>query len=135
MEFSLDINNLFTFENLFVLIGLIILLTPIYIYSLRTEKKKLQEIIESKVKVLQKAFDISEEAILIFSDKQEVIYANKTMIKLFKLGEDFMQKPLQIMPKVEVKKSWIELGELIKKTGRIISKKDALVPPDKTIDQ
>ena len=65
MEFALDINKLLTIENLFVLIGLIILLTPIYIYSLRTEKKKLQEMIESKVKVLQKAFDISEEAILI----------------------------------------------------------------------
>lgn len=115
MEFALDINKLLTIENLFVLIGLIILLTPIYIYSLRTEKKKLQKMIESKVKVLQKAFDISEEAILILSDKQKVIYANKTMIKLLKLGEDFMQNSLQIMPKVEVKKSWVELGELIKK--------------------
>ncbi len=123
MEFALDINKLLTIENLFVLIGLIILLTPIYIYSLRTEKKTLQEMIESKVKVLQKAFDISEEAILILSDKQEVIYANKTMIKLLKLGEDFMQNPLQIMPKVEVKKSWIELGELIKKREESSQKK------------
>ena len=115
MDFSLDINNLLTSESLFVLIGLIILFTPIYIYSLRAEKKKLHEIVESKVKVFQKVFDISEEAILILSDKQEVIYANKTMIKLFKLGEGFMQNPLHIMPKVEVKKSWIELGELIRK--------------------
>ncbi len=115
MEFSLDINNFLTLESVLVLIGLVILLIPIYLYSLRAGKKKLQGIIESKVKVLQKVFDISEEAILILSDKQEVVYANKAMIKLFKLGEDFMQKPLQIMPKVEVKKNWIELGELIKK--------------------
>ena len=115
MDFLLDINNLLTLENLFVLIGLIILFTPIYIYSLRAEKKKLHKIVESKVKVFHKAFDISEEAILILSDKQEVIYANKTMMKLFKLGEDFMQNTLQIMPKIKVKKSWIELGELIKK--------------------
>lgn len=123
MDFSLDINNLLTSESLFVLIGLIILFTLIYIYSLRTEKKKLHEIVESKVKVLQKVFDISEEGILILSDKQEVIYANKTMIKLFKLGEDFMQNPLHIMPKVEVKKSWIELGELIRKREESSQKK------------
>ncbi len=127
MQFSLDMNNLLIFENLFVLIGLIIFFTLIYIYSLRAKKsakkKKLAGIVESKVKVFQKVFDISEEAILILSDKQEVIYVNKTMIKLLNLGEDFMQKPLQTMPKVEVKKSWIDLGELIWKREKSSQKK------------
>lgn len=115
MEFAWVLHNVLTFESLFILVGLVILLTPIYLYSLHAEKKKLHDIVESKVKVLQKAFDISEEAILILSDKQEVIYANKTMIKLLKPGADFIQNILPVMPKVEVKKSWVELGELIKK--------------------
>ncbi len=114
MDLSLDINNLLTFESLFVLIGAITVFTPVYLYALRREKKRVYGIVDSKVKVLQKAFDVSEEAILILSEKQELIYANKTMIKLFKLEENFMQKPLRIMPKIKVKKSWIELDELIK---------------------
>jgi polar amino acid transport system substrate-binding protein len=113
MESLVDMNSLLTLENLFVLIGLVLLLTPIYIYSLRTEKKKLQAIVESKVKVLQKAFDVSEDAILILSNKQKVIYANKSMIKLLNLGENFIQKPLQTIPKIKVKQNWVALDALI----------------------
>ena len=113
MEFLLDMNSLLTLENLFVLVGLVLLFTPIYIYSLRTEKKKLQAIVESKVKVLQKAFDVSEDAILILSNKQKVIYANKSMIKLLNLGENFIQKPLQSIPKIKIKQSWVALDALI----------------------
>jgi polar amino acid transport system substrate-binding protein len=113
MESLVDMNSLLTLENLFVLIGLVLLLTPIYIYSLRTEKKKLQAIVESKVKVLQKAFDVSEDAILILSNKQKVIYANKSMVKLLNLGENFIQKPLQTIPKIKVKQNWVALDALI----------------------
>jgi polar amino acid transport system substrate-binding protein len=113
MDFSLDINNLRTFENIIILLVLFLLLLRIYL--LIKEKKKLQKLIEKKVKIFQKAFDISEDAILILSDKNKVIYANKSMIKLLDLDEGYMLEPLKYMPKVKVKKDWLELDKFIKK--------------------
>jgi len=117
MELSLDINNLLTFENTFIFSVLLVFL--VRIYFLTKEKKKLQKLVESKTKVFQKAFDISEDAILILSDKNKVLYANKSMIKLLGLPERFMLKPLAYMPKVKVKKDWLALDTFIKKVHKV----------------
>ncbi len=114
VEIGQQIYNQLTLENLFVLIGLIILFSPIYIYSLRTEKKRLHEIVESKVEVLKKIFDVSEDAVLILSNQNEVLYANKMMIKLFKIKDDFLHSTLKEMPMIKDKESWISLEKLIK---------------------
>ena len=117
MELSLDINNLLTFENTFMFLALLVFLVSIYF--LTKEKKKLQKLVERRVKVFQKVFDISEDAILVLSDKNKVLYANKSMIKLLGLPERFMLKPLAYMPKVKVKKDWLGLDTFIKKAHKV----------------
>lgn len=117
MEFLLDINNLLTFENTFMFLILLVFL--VRIYFLIKETKKLKKLLERRDKVFQKAFDISEDAILILSDKNKVFYANKSMIKLLGLDEGFMLKPLKYMPKVKVKKDWLELDTFIKKIHKV----------------
>ena len=101
------------FNIIFLIPLLFIVLIAIHLYSLSRGKKELLKVVDSKVKIFEKAFDISEDAMLILSDKNEIVYANRTMKKLLSLGEDFMFKPLIKMPKIEVKTKWVSLDELI----------------------
>jgi len=117
MELSLDINNLLTFENTVILLALLVFL--VCIYFLAKEKKKLQKLVDRKVEVFKKAFDISEDAILILSDKNKVLYANRSMVKLLGLQKGFMHKTLEYMPKVKVKKDWVELDTFIQKEHKV----------------
>jgi len=95
----------------------LIILSGIYFYlSSKREKKELLSVVNNKVKIFQKAFDISEDAILIFSKENEILYANITMRKLLLLPKEFMFKPLSVMPKVKIKSNWIALDELIEQT-------------------
>ena len=55
--------NQLTLENILVSIVLLSLFFLLRIYLLSKEKKKLKELINNKIKMFQKAFDISEDAI------------------------------------------------------------------------
>ncbi|HFQ61051.1 MAG TPA: diguanylate cyclase, partial [Epsilonproteobacteria bacterium] len=100
-------------DSIYVLLIIIITFIGIHFYSLSREKKELLQVVDNKVKVFQKAFDISEDAMLILSDDNEVVYANKAMQKLLDLSKDFMFKPLAKMPQIKIKKEWITLDKLI----------------------
>ena len=113
MEVPSDVNNVLTLENTFIFLVFLVFVVLIRIYFLIKEKKKLLKIVEKKVQMLQKAFDISEDAILILSDKNKVLYANKTMIQLLDLDRGFMLKPLKHMPKIKVKRDWLELDTFL----------------------
>jgi polar amino acid transport system substrate-binding protein len=67
------------------------------------------------VKIFKKAFDISEDAVLVLSDNNEIRYANKTLQSLLSLPENFLEKPLSPMPKIRVKREWIALDVFIHK--------------------
>ncbi len=97
-------------EMIFVLFGLVF---SLFIFIYISKKKKEVLVIQEKMKVYQKAFDISEDAILMLSDNKEVVYANRSMIKLLDLKEDHLSIPLTKMPKIKVKKEWLKLEELI----------------------
>jgi len=115
-----------TLDNAFIVIVVIVILAIfllIRILGLSKEKKKLKWLIENKVNAFQKAFDISEDAILILSDNNEVVYINRPMIKLLELKKDFMLKPLAKMPKFKIKQNWIALDELIKMSSLTSEKK------------
>ncbi len=126
MEFILEVFNYVTFENAFifiVVVSIIIIFLLIRTFGLSREKEKLKWLIENKVNAFQKAFDISEDAILILSDNNEVVYINTPMVKLLDLKKDFMLKPLEKMPKFKIKQNWIALDELIKESSRTSKEK------------
>ncbi len=85
-----------------------------YRYRLRVEKKKLRSMVSDKISVMQKAFEVCKDAVLILSDTQEILYANKPMKKLLKLDENYYETFLNNMIKVEAGKEWRTLSRLIK---------------------
>jgi len=114
------INKMTVEEYALVAISLLFIFFLLYIYSLSQEKKKLRETLENNLKVFQKAFDMSEDAILILSDKNEVMYANNTMVRLLQLNNTFLLKALESIVQIKVKKDWIALDQFIKE-NRITS--------------
>ncbi len=100
-----------------LLFAFVLLFLVIYIYTLKKSKKRLKESVERKMKIFQKTFDISEDAILILSDKNEVIYANKSIIKLLDFNDDYISNP-PIMPKIKVSKDWLEWDKFIKNNNK-----------------
>jgi len=118
MNFTLEkleqITNQMTQEG-YAPIGLSILFIffLIYMYFLMRRKKKARLAAANSVKVFQKAFDLSRDSMLILSDKNEVIYANKSMVRLLQLEENFLLKVLEKIPEIKVKKSWVALDKFI----------------------
>ncbi len=104
-----------SFDSIYLILLLSILFVGIYFYSLSRTKKELLKVVDSKVKIFEKAFDISEDAMLILSDTNKIVYANNTMKKLLCLENDFMFKPLSKIPRIEVKSKWVSLDELVHK--------------------
>jgi len=98
------------------LIGIVIssILVFIYLYTLFRKQKRQQMIAENKVQMFQKTFDVSQDPTLILSDKNEVLYANRTMLKLFKLKRDFLRQKLSPMPQIKIKDNWLPLDKIMK---------------------
>ncbi len=114
----------------YALVGLCILLVffLITIYFIVNRKQESSKSSVDSIKVFQKAFDLSRDSILIFSDKNEVIYANKSMLKLFKLEEDFFMKAWQNIPEVKVKQTWIALDKFIEENHKRAQEKVLFFP-------
>jgi polar amino acid transport system substrate-binding protein len=96
-----------------IMLSVLVIFFLLYIYSLAQEKKKLRKTIEDNLKVFEKAFEISEDAVLILSDKNEVMYANNTMIRLLQLNNTFLLKPFKSIAQVKVKKHWLTLAQFV----------------------
>ncbi len=96
-----------------IMLSILIIFFLLYIYSLAQEKKKLREALEDNLKVFEKAFEISEDAVLILSDKNEVMYANNTMVRLLQLNNTFLLKSFKSIAQVKVKKDWVALGQFV----------------------
>jgi polar amino acid transport system substrate-binding protein len=85
------------------------------------KKKSLQLFVDEKIKTYKSIFDVSEESILILSNDNIILYANKPMISLLGLKKHFISSVLE-MPQIKIKQEWQTLDKLIKK-NRIISEK------------
>jgi len=96
------INKMTVEEYALVAISLLFIFFLLYIYSLTQEKKKLRETLDNNLKVFKKEFDMSEYAILILSDKNEVMYANNTMVRLLQLNNHFLLKALESIVQIKV---------------------------------
>ena len=99
----------------YLLTGIAILLLCFLLHSYFRIKGKAQfkKTAENHIKILQKSFDVSKDAMLILSAKDEVIYANESMKKLFKLDKDYFLKSLENVPKVKVRTDWVALDTFI----------------------
>lgn len=98
-------------QDIYIYVGVFILFIffVIHRYSLIQEKEILRKTVDNSVEIFQKAFDISKSPILVLSDKNETIYANKSMVKLLELKENFLSAKLDPMPKIEVSQDWVDL--------------------------
>jgi polar amino acid transport system substrate-binding protein len=114
----------------YTILGIVIILffLAIHLYSLAKEKRKLRETINHNVKVFQKAFDLAEDAMLILSETNKVIFANKSMISLLDLEIGYQLEVLRHIPKVKIKKEWIALDKFIE-TQQVRMEKKALIFP------
>ena len=86
-KFVQMINQMTMLEYALLCIFILVVIFSLYAYSLTQEKKKLRTTLDNNIKVFQKAFDISDDAILILSDQNEVIYANNTLVRLLQLND------------------------------------------------
>ena len=114
----------------YMILGVIIVLMffIIHLYSLAKEKNKLRETINHNVKVFQKAFDLAEDAMLILSEKNKVIFANKSMVSLLELELGYQLEVLRDIPKIKIKKKWIYLDKFIDEQRVRIMQKVLNVP-------
>ncbi|MCK5678302.1 MAG: EAL domain-containing protein, partial [Flavobacteriaceae bacterium] len=101
-------------EYLLLTLFFSIIIFLLAIYSLNKEKKKLTKTVENNVKVFQKTCDISEDAIMILSTNNEVLYANDSMVKLLQFNNHFLSQHLDTISEIKVKNDWIVLDTLIK---------------------
>ena len=102
-------------QEVYIYLGLFILLIflIIHLYSLSQEKKKLRNTVQSNVEIFQRSFDISRTPLLVLSDKYEIIYANKSMVTLLELKENFLSVGLDPMPEIKVNQEWKGLRTFI----------------------
>jgi polar amino acid transport system substrate-binding protein len=108
------INQMTVEENALAAISLLFIFFLLYIYLLAHAKKKLRKTLEDNLKVFENAFEISEDAVLILSNKNKVMYANNTMVRLLQLNDDFLLKTFENIVQIKVKKGWIALDKFIK---------------------
>jgi len=92
----------------------VILCIIFYIYIVRRERKKVNAIASDKITVMQKAFETCQDAILILSKNQEIVYVNMSMHKLLSLPARYEGMPLGNMLKIYVEKEWRTLSRLLK---------------------
>ncbi len=62
-----------------------------------------------KLEMFKKAFEISEDAVLVLSNDDRVLYANKALQKLLHLTDGFLQKKLDPVPMIKVRQKWVPL--------------------------
>ncbi len=116
-----DILNILSSQDnikyLLILFVSILLLLLLFSYKKRRNYKKF---INHKIKTFQDIFDVSKEAILIISDKNEILYANSIMINLLNLEEKYLHTTL-VVPDIKIQRDWNKLDKLIKENISIVN--------------
>ena len=122
--FGQMVHEMTMLEYALLCIFILIVLFSLYIYSLKQTKKKLRKTLDNNIKVFQKAFDISDDAILILSENNQVVYANNTLVRLLQLPPTFLDKVLKTDVEVKIKKDWVRLDAFIEE-NRTLSEEQA----------
>jgi polar amino acid transport system substrate-binding protein len=80
---------------------------------IQKRRSRLKKRIEAKVQMFKKAFNISEDAVLVLSCDNRILYANTTLKKLFDLPEGYEKNLLYPMPKIKTKEAWVPLDHFL----------------------
>jgi polar amino acid transport system substrate-binding protein len=99
-------------QETFLLCGIVVVLL-IVLLVIQKRRRVLEQRIEAKIAIFKKAFDISEDAILVLSDDYKILYANNALKRLFALSDNILNTSLDPMPKIKIKKDWIRLDDFL----------------------
>lgn len=108
------LTHMIQIEYLFIVLSTLIVLFLVYIYSLYRGNRKLRETVDGNAKAFQKICDISEDAIMVLSITNKVLYANNAMVKLLQFNNNFLSKNLDTIAQINVKNNWVTLDTFIK---------------------
>ncbi|MEA2047261.1 MAG: GGDEF domain-containing phosphodiesterase [Campylobacterota bacterium] len=100
-------------EFLIFTLVILIVLFLVYVYLMSREKKKLRGSVDNNLKAFQQVCNISEDAIMILSSLNKVLYANSTMVKLLQFDTQFLSKKLETKAEIKVKNAWVSLDRFI----------------------
>jgi len=114
------LNILSSQDNIKYLLILFVSILLLLLLSSYKKRRNYKKFINYKIKTFQDIFDVSKEAILIISDKNEILYANSIMINLLNLEEKYLHTTLMI-PDIKIQKDWFKLDNLIEKNISIIN--------------
>jgi len=122
------------------LIILIVLALLAYVYKLMQDKKKIIEPLNKKLDAFSKVFDTSKDAVFMLTGTDKIVYANKSVIKLFDLSDNYMSKKTEIDLKVKIKKDWTNWDQFLLNTdndeeGTKSFTKSSLLSSDKRIGE
>lgn len=109
---DMSISRQYEWGSIYVYAAILLLFILLTFLMLRREKRKRDIMITNKITVMQKAFDVCEDAILLLSNEKEVLYVNKAMQKFLHLGENNETIPLDDLIRIRKGKKRLTLGEL-----------------------
>jgi len=114
-------------ENYSIVSGGVLLLLLLLFYLFSGKKTKQESTHAMKITLMKKAFEVCQEAVMILSDKQELLYVNTPMRELLKFDTYRKEKTLGKNIKVSIGKEFCVLEELI--AEKSASTKRPRLPP------
>ncbi|MBD3790159.1 MAG: bifunctional diguanylate cyclase/phosphodiesterase [Campylobacterales bacterium] len=94
---------------------IVVCLSFLIVFFLWKRNALLKGRIANQLNAFQRAFDMSDDAIIILSDNFEIIYMNHASKGLFKFNKDNKKEIFANNLKIKIKDEWFPLDEFIKK--------------------
>ncbi len=102
-----------TFSQEISLICALLVVAVVVFGLLYRSRNRMKQEIEARMEMFKKAFNVTEDAVIVLDRKGLVAYANQSALKLLGLPNEFADKPLSPMPKVKIKNEWIPLDRFL----------------------
>ncbi len=113
-------------EYVFFAIGLTFLFLFLHLYLIKKEKKKLLKTVGQDIEVFKKAFHSAKDAMLILSDKNEIIFFNQSMTELLAVKEKTFTNALKTILEINIKREWVYFADFVQsqksKSGNTVLK-------------
>jgi len=128
INFEHFVSDIIKNDMTLLFIGFLLIFLTFYILFIKKTSKQTIADLKIKEKILQQTFNLVGDAIIVFSEKNELIYLNKSMQTLLKLDQNLMFDFFDKIPKVKEKTEWIGLDEFVKQKQIQSRKKELLFP-------